>query len=118
MNDTITISDIKVQCRIGVPDNERKTPQRLLISLELESDFAMASAKDDLTATIDYHAAYLLVHEICEQRERKLIETLAEDIASSLLGNLPARHVGVEIKKFILPDTAWVSVKIERSSTE
>jgi phosphoglycolate phosphatase/dihydroneopterin aldolase len=117
MNDTITISDIEVQCSIGVADDERKVPQRLLISLEFEDDFTKASALDDLKATIDYHAAYLLVHEICDQRERKLIETLAEDIASSLLGKLPARHVRVEIKKFILPNTAWVSVKIERSST-
>ncbi|MDG2215028.1 MAG: dihydroneopterin aldolase [Verrucomicrobiota bacterium] len=116
MNDIITISDIEAQCRIGVPDDERKVPQRLLISLELNNDFTKASSHDDLNATIDYHAVYLLVHEICDQRERKLIETLAEDIASAVLEEFRTPCVKVEIKKFILPNTASVSAKIERFS--
>ena len=116
MNDIITISDMEVQCRIGVPEDERKVPQRLLISLELNNDFTKASSHDDLNATIDYHAVYLLVHKICGQGERKLIETLAEDIASAVLEKFRAQCVKVEIKKFILPNTAWVSAKIERFS--
>ena len=116
MNDIITISDMEVQCRIGVPDDERENSQRLLISLELQNDFIKASSKDDLNATIDYHAVYLLVHEICGQRERKLIETLAEDIASAVLEEFRAPCVKVEIKKFILPNAASVSAKIERFS--
>ena len=116
MNNIITISDMEVQCRIGVPDDERQTPQRLLVSLELENDFTKASLQDDLRATIDYHAVYSLVHEICGKGERKLIETLAEDIASAVLGEFPALSIKVEIKKFILPNTGWVSAKIERFS--
>ena len=107
---------MEVQCRIGVPDDERENSQRLLISLELQNDFIKASSKDDLNATIDYHAVYLLVHEICGQRERKLIETLAEDIASAVLEEFRAPCVKVEIKKFILPNAASVSAKIERFS--
>jgi len=114
MNDTILISDIETQCFIGVPDEERNAPQRLLISLELENDFSRASAEDDLMATINYHAVYLWVQEICAERERKLIETLAEDIASSILAKFEVKCIRVEIKKFILPKTGYVSVKIER----
>jgi len=117
MNDIITISDMEVQCRIGVPDDERETSQRLLISLELQNDFTKASSLDDLSATIDYHAVYLLVHKICDQGERKLIETLSEDIASAVLEEFRTQRVKVEIKKFILPKTAWVSAEIERFST-
>jgi len=116
MNDRILISDIETQCNIGVPDEERQTPQRLLISLELETDFTKASAEDNLMKTIDYHAVYLRVKEACAERERKLIETLAEDIASSMLAEFGVKCIRVEIKKFILPATAYVSVKIERFS--
>ena len=116
MNDTIIISDIEAQCFIGVPDEERNTPQRLLISLELEADFRKASAEDDLMATINYHEVYLRVQEVCVDGERKLIETLAEDIASSILAKFEVKCIRVEIKKFILPKTGYVSVKIERFS--
>ena len=114
MNDKILISDIETQCSIGVPAEERQTPQRLLISLELETDFAKASAEDNLMATIDYHSVYLRVKKVCVERERKLIETLAEDIASFILAKFKVKLVSVEIKKFILPATAYVSVKIKR----
>ena len=116
MNDTIVISDIEAQCNIGVPDKERQAPQRLLISLELEAAFTKAAAEDNLMTTIDYHEVYLRVKEVCAERERKLIETLAEDIASSMLKEFEVKCVRVEIKKFILPATAYVSVKIERFS--
>ena len=116
MNDRILISDIEARCSIGVPDEERQTPQRLLISLELETDFTKASAEDNLMATIDYHSVYLCVKEVCAERERKLIETLAEDIASVILAKFKVKLVSVEIKKFILPATAYVSVKIKRFS--
>ena len=116
MNDTIIISDIEARCFIGVPDEERNAPQSLLISLELEADFTKASAEDDLMATINYHEVYLRVQEVCAERERKLIETLAEDIASSMLAKFGVKCIRVEIKKFILPATAYVSVKIERFS--
>ena len=117
MNDRILISDIETQCSIGVPDEERQTPQRLLISLELETDFTKASTEDNLKTTIDYHAVYLWVKEVCAERERKLIETLAEDIASSILAKFKVKCIRVEIKKFILPKTGYVSVKIERFFT-
>ncbi len=116
MNDTIIISDIEAQCSIGVPDEERQTPQRLLISLELEADFTKASAEDDLMATINYHEVYLRAQEVCADGERKLIETLAEDMASSILAKFGVKCIRVEIKKFILPKTGYVSVKIERFS--
>lgn len=116
MNDTIIISDIEAQCFIGVPDEERNAPQCLLISLELEDDFTKASAEDDLMATINYHAVYLRVQEVCAEGERKLIETLAEDIALSILREFRIKCIRVEVKKFILPKTGHVSVKIERFS--
>ena len=114
VKDTIIISDIEVSCLIGVSDEERMEPQRLLISLELEGDFKRASANDDIGHTIDYHAVYLRVREVCLARERKLIETLAEDIALNILSRFDTQCVRVKIKKFILPSTGYSAVKIER----
>ena len=44
----------------------------------------------------------------------KLIETLASDICKLVLSNFKADLVRVIVKKFILPDTRWVSVDITR----
>lgn len=116
MKDTISIADIEVECHIGVPDDERSKPQRLLISLELGKDLSTAMRTDDLTKTIDYHAVWIRVKEICSEKERHLIETLAEEIAEAILIEFSPDTVCVEIRKFVLPDTRHVSVRIERNS--
>ena len=42
------------------------------------------------------------------------METLAEEIAADLLGSFPIRRVAVEVRKFILPETDYVAVRIDR----
>ena len=114
MKDIISIAEIEVECRIGVSDEERSAPQRLLISLELEKDFSDAARTDELRKTIDNHAVWLHVEEICSEKERRLVETLAEEIAGDILRELSPEIVRVEIRKFILPKTRHVAVRIER----
>ena len=54
--DTITLRDLEVHYHFGVPDEERVHPQRLLISVEMETDIRQAAATDDLAHTINYYA--------------------------------------------------------------
>ena len=54
--DIITLRDFEVFYHIGVPDEERVHAQRLLISVEMETDITMAAAGDDLNHTINYYA--------------------------------------------------------------
>src|SRR3954467_15126458 len=83
--DTIHIHDLEVFYRVGVPDEERATPQRLLLDLQLHLDFARAAATDDLTKTINYFAVTQRLLNFGENREWRLIEKLAEDIATVIL---------------------------------
>ncbi len=58
----ISIVDLEVFYRVGVPDAERAQPQRLLLTIEMEADFSAAAKSDSITDTIDYfdgHAAAL-----------------------------------------------------------
>ena len=117
MSDLIRIVDLEVFARIGVPDEERRESQRLLISLEMSIDTFSAAAKtDDLAQTVNYFDVAERVKAVIAARERKLIETLAEEIAQDLLKNFPIANLTLEIKKFILPDAKYISVKIERRS--
>jgi dihydroneopterin aldolase len=115
MSDLIRIVDLEVFSHLGVPDEERRETQRLLISLEMTvATFAHAAKTDDLSRTVNYHDVAHRVRYIAGKRPRKLLETLAEDIATEVLKNYPMQKLTLEIKKFILPETQYVSVKIER----
>lgn len=114
--DIIHIHDLEVFYRVGVPDAERSAPQRLLLDIQLQLDFRAAAATDDLTKTINYFEVTQRLLKFGENREWKLIEKLAEDVANMILGEFRPARVRVEIKKFIIPEARHISVAIERGN--
>ena len=114
MSDRIVIREMEIQCRIGVPDEERAEPQTLSVTIEMEVDTAYSARADDIGQTVDYFLVYQRVHALSTARPRKLIETLAEEISQMVLGEFQVKTVSVRIDKFILPNTRSVSVEIQR----
>jgi dihydroneopterin aldolase len=112
--DIITIADLEVHYQVGVPAEERATAQRLLLSVEMACDFSNAAAHDDLRTTIDYHAVVQRLRGFGEGRSWRLIEALAVEIARAILREFRPRTVRVEVKKFIVPGTRYVSVTVTR----
>ncbi|MEN9777390.1 MAG: hypothetical protein RJB04_1145 [Verrucomicrobiota bacterium] len=112
--DIITLQDLEVFYHIGVPEEERVHPQRLLISVEMETDITLAAAGDDLNHTINYYAVSQRLLSLGKGRSWKLLETLAVHIAEMVLRDFGPRRVHVEIKKFIIPEARHVSVRISR----
>ncbi len=112
--DKIIINELEVFYRIGVPDEERALPQRLLLSLEIAHDFRPAAATDDISRTINYFAVAQRLLHLGDGKTWRLLETLAEEIAGIVLQEFGATGVQVEIKKFIIKETRWVGVCIER----
>ena len=113
--DKITIKDLEVETHIGVTAAERERPQRLLISIELERDLDEAGRTDMESATAGYDVVIHLVQQLLLQRPRKLIEAVASEIAEMLLARRLAVAVTVEVKKFCMPNTQYVSVEIRRA---
>ncbi len=112
--DRIRINALRVLARIGVPDEERAAPQKLSIDVVMESDFR--GLNDDLARTTDYAAVAAWLKAECARREVKLLETLAEELAAGLLEGFPQiRAVDLEVRKFVLPDTRDVSVRVRRA---
>ena len=114
MSSKISIVDLEVFYRVGVPDTERATAQRLLLTLEMDFDFSAAARSDDIADTIDYYAVSRRLLKFGEGRKWKLIEKLAVDIANTLLIEFKPAAVHVEVKKFIIPETRYVSVAVSR----
>ena len=104
--------DLDVFYRVGVPDAERSQPQRLLLTVVLESDFTAAAKSDSIADTIDYYAVTQRLLKFGENREWKLIEKLAADLADTVLAEFKPQSVSVEVKKFIIPEARCVAVSL------
>jgi dihydroneopterin aldolase len=117
-SDRIFIRGQRVSCHIGVPDEERASPQELLINttvLPCSSPDA-GSLDDDINKTIDYHTMFIRIGEVAKDHPRKLVETLAEDLAGMVIAEFPVSSVTIEIEKFVLPGTQCVGVAITREA--
>ncbi len=114
--DKISIVELEVFYRVGVPDAERAQQQRLLLTVVLESDFTAAANSDGIADTIDYYAVTQRLLKFGEGREWKLIEKLAADIADVVLQEFKPQAVSVEVKKFIIPQARYVSVSLMKKS--
>lgn len=113
--DKITVKNLEVDAQIGVTETERARSQRLLITVELERDLAEAGRTDGETATARYDAVAEMISRVVAERPRKLVETLAEDIAKTILSQNLAPAVNVEVKKFSIPRSEYVSIQIRRT---
>ena len=112
--DRITISDLEVSFQVGITEQERARAQRLLISVEMDHDFTTAAARDNLADTIDYAAVTERLLHFGNGCHWELIETLAAEIATMVLEEFKPHRVTVEVKKFIIPQARYVSVRLRR----
>lgn len=117
MPDLIHIEQLELLAHLGVPDKERATPQRLAVNITIEPASGFRSLDDHIENTVDYFNVAQSVRELAAARPRRLLETLAEEIAQEVLSRFAARRVEVELRKFILRDTAFVSVRLQRGCT-
>jgi len=114
MNSQISLVDLEVFYRVGVPDAERARPQRLLLTVDMDFDFSAAAKTDVIADTIDYFAVSQRLLKFGDGREWKLIEKLAADLADVVLSEFKPQSVTVEVKKFPIPQARHVSVKLTR----
>ena len=112
----IEIRRLKVKTFIGVPDEERAGEQELLVTVRIGTRTAFSEAGDDIGRTIDYAALAEGMKALALAKPRKLIETLASDLADLVLGHPLAASVEVLVEKFILPDTECVAVRLSRNA--
>ncbi|MCS6860323.1 MAG: dihydroneopterin aldolase [Abditibacteriales bacterium] len=83
----------------GCLPEETESGQQFVVDVELSCDLSVAGQTDDLTKTIDYTKIYADVKRIVEGKRYHLIETVAEDIAQTILKSYPVSQVRVRVKK-------------------
>jgi FolB domain-containing protein len=106
----ITIVDLEVYFCVGVTDEERAKPQRLLLTVDMSLDFTSASVSDRIERTINYQTVAEELLKFGEGRSWKLLEKLVANIAERILAEYKPQSVLVEAKKFSVPQARFISV--------
>ena len=110
----ITIVDLEVFYRVGISEEERAKPQRLLLTLDIKFDFSSAAVSGRIGRTIDYYEVTQRLLKLGETRNWRLIESVATDIAGKILSEFRPENVTVEVKKFSIPEARYVSVSLTK----
>jgi len=113
----IHIEQLKVFARVGVPQAERARRQRLVLNITLWPARDLRDLQDRIAQTVDYSALCRDAKSFLSRQSPKLLETLANDLASHLLRKFRVRKINIEIRKFVLKDAAYASVAVTRSAS-
>jgi FolB domain-containing protein len=111
----ITICDLEVYYRVGVSDEERARPQRLLLTLTLSFDFSGAAHSDRIEETINYQEVVNGLLTFGDKRSWKLLEKLVGEIADWILTEYRPQAVRVEAKKFIIPQARHIAASCSKT---
>jgi FolB domain-containing protein len=111
----ITVADLEVFYCVGVTDEERAKPQRLLVSVDMSYDISSAAISDRIEKTINYNALAQDLLKFGEGRSWKLLEKLVSNIADRVLAEYRPHAVLVEVKKFPIPQARYVSVALTKT---
>ena len=100
MSDKIFVTDIEVFGKHGCSEIERRRGQIFKVDVEVDLDLRASGKSDDINDTVDYSAIIFGVERIVSGTPRNLIETVAEEIATSILEKYAlAESVRVTIHK-------------------
>ncbi|KNF09200.1 dihydroneopterin aldolase FolB [Gottschalkia purinilytica] len=84
----------------GALVEENVLGQKFFLDIEIYADLKKAGDTDNVEDTIHYGEVYELIKSIVEEKRFKLIESLAENIASSVIkGFSKVQEIVVTIKK-------------------
>ena len=114
--DEIHIEQLEVSARIGVPEKERATPQRLTVSISFWPYRQTRDVADKIDQTVNYSAIAEETKSFVRDQSVNLIETLADRLATHLLKTFPIQKVAVEVQKFALQDAKYVSATVKRTA--
>jgi len=118
MNDHIHISQLEVFAHIGVPDEERASSQRLVFNITFWPRYLAAEIEDKIARTVDYAEVCAETKRFVQGRADRLIETLADALATHLLKMFAIQKITIELRKYILPGVEFVSVTVTRERLE
>jgi dihydroneopterin aldolase len=99
MADRIELRGLTVRGRHGVFDDERRDGQDFVVDITVWIDLVNAAASDDLADTLDYGTLAQRAADVVSGQPRRLIETVAAEIAEDVMRDDRAHAVEVVVHK-------------------
>ncbi|MDG1305425.1 MAG: dihydroneopterin aldolase [Pseudomonadales bacterium] len=97
--DIIFIEGLEIETIIGVYEHERNIKQKVVLDIEMTIPESDAANSDDLRHTVDYDAVSKLVTSYVIDTQYQLIESLAEQVASLVLGAFATDSLKLKLSK-------------------
>ena len=97
--DIIFIEGLEIETIIGVYEHERDIKQKVVLDIEMTLPESDAASSDDLRHTVDYDAVSKLVTSYVIDTQYQLIESLAEQVASLVLGAFATDSLKLKLSK-------------------
>ena len=117
--DRIFLRGLTAECIIGFIDWERRVKQTVVVDLEIPVDCHHAALTDEVADTVDYKKVAKRILSFIEGSEFKLVETLAQRLALTLLEEFGLEWVRLSINKpGAIRNSRDVGVSIERSRAD
>ena len=117
--DRIFLRGLTAECIIGFIDWERRVRQTVVVDLEIPVDCRNAALTDEVADTVDYKKVAKRILAFIEASEYKLVETLAQRLALTLLEEFGLEWVRLSINKpGAIRNSRDVGVSIERSRAD
>lgn len=114
MKDRIFLDNLRLKCRIGASEKERSQAQEVLVDVSLFLSLKRAGIADNIHNTMDYREVRRQLGQLAAEREFKLLEALAEGIASVALKLGGVERVVVRVRKARYSSEPSIGVEIER----
>lgn len=115
--DTIFISELRIDTRIGIYPQEQQVAQTIQLDLEIGLRGKHAADSDRIEDTIDYAEVVAAIRKVFAGQHFSLLEHAAESIAQMILTDFKSPWLRISIAKLApLAGVKKLGVTIERGN--
>jgi dihydroneopterin aldolase len=117
--DKIFLSQLGIECIVGIWEWERRVKQTVVIDVEMAADIRKAAASDSIEDTIDYKRVAKRLITFVGESQYQLVETLTEQIARVIVTEFGVSWVKVRLnKRGAIRGARDVGIEIERRAED
>ena len=117
--DKIFLSQLSIECIVGIWEWERRVKQTVVIDVEMAADIRRAAATDSIEDTIDYKRVAKRLLAFVGESQYQLVETLTEQIARVIVTEFGVTWVKVRLnKRGAIRGARDVGIEIERRAQD
>ena len=115
----VFVRDLEIMASVGIFEVEKRYEQRIILSLELDVADTYDGVSENIHDVLDYSRVVRDTELLIQSSHFKLIETLAERIATQCLADARVLSATVRIEKpDIIPGCRSVGIEIRRQRSD